>query len=195
MITMGQNNWRIYLGKIPYRKKGNYWVSFESDRSLKKTKANIYGRCLPCIYNLYTQLKAGRREITLGTAYHCWKVTAPVNGIDEGLSLLSEFEKKFPTGHVYGKLGSGRTESRTKVVVFHTETKAERDRIKKALKACLPAATGKKGEVKISRACAMLYDDILGDWQEWRPRTPIKHPENKGPLLARIKKILYTSEM
>lgn len=192
---MNKHKWRIYLGKIPYEENGNFWVSFESDPGLKKTKANIYGRCLPCIRNLYKQLKEGRKEITLGTAYNCWKVTAILSGIEECLSLLNEFEKRFPGGHVYGKFGSGRKDSKTKVVVFHTESEAERDRIREALEACLPAVTTNAGEIKISRACAVLYDAILGNWQQWQPKTPIKHPENVGILLERIKRTLYTSQV
>jgi len=195
LIFMTKHKWRIYLGKIPYKEKEKFWVSFESDPGLKKTKANIYGRCLPCIQNLYKQLKEGRTEIALGTAYNCWKVTAILNGIEECLSLLNEFEKRFPSGHVYGKFGSGREDSKTKVVVFHTETKAEQDRIRDALEKCLPAVTNNTGEIKISRACAVLFDDILGNWQHWQPTTRIKHPENVGPLLERIKRTLYLSEM
>ena len=90
---MNRATCHIYLGEIPYSEKGHYWVSFESDPDLQKTQENIYGRCLPCIQNLYFQLKEGRSEITLGHAYRCWKVTAVVKGIDECLSLLQEFEK------------------------------------------------------------------------------------------------------
>lgn len=125
------------MGRIPYNEKGNFWVSFESDQSLKKTKENIYGRCLPCIQGLYHQLKEGHNEIILGNSYNCWKVTAAVNGFEECLELLYKFERRFPGGHVYGKFGSGRINSETKVVVFHTEDIAERDRIRKALEECL----------------------------------------------------------
>ncbi|OIN95919.1 MAG: hypothetical protein AUJ48_02345 [Deltaproteobacteria bacterium CG1_02_45_11] len=192
---MKKQTWRIYLGKIPYKEKGNFWVSFESDPGLKTTKANIYGRCLPCIQNLYTQLKEERNEIALGTAYNCWKVTAVLHSIEECLSLLNEFEKRVPTGHVHGKLGSSRKDSKTRVVVFHTESESERDRVREALEICLPAVTDSAGEVTISRACAVLYDDILGNWRHWHPQTPIKHPENVVSVLERIKKTLYMSEM
>jgi len=187
---MNRPEWRIYLGRIPYAERGDFWVSFESDSSLKKTKANIYGRCLPCIQNLYRQLKHGYTEITLGSAYNCWKITAIVKGVEECLSLLSEFEKRFPVGHVYGKFGSGQADSETRVVVFHTENAGERDRIRQALEECLPEIDT-NGKVQISRACAVLYHDILGDWRRWQPTTTIKYPANAGRLLERIKNILY----
>jgi hypothetical protein len=44
----------------------------------------------------------------------------------------------------------------------------------------------RKGEVHISRACAVLYEDILGDWKQWQPITPIKYPENVNSVLERI---------
>jgi len=185
---------RIFLGEIPYSERDTFWVSFESDPRLQKTRENIYGRCLPCIENLYSQLQEGRSEITLGQAFHCWKVTAVVGGIDACLALLAEFERQSAGGHVYGKFGSGRPGSETRVVVFHTDTEAERDRIEGELRRCLPAVeTG--GEIVISRACGILYDDILGDWRTWRPVTPIRHPEAVPTLLQRIRQTLFRSVM
>ena len=191
---MGKDEWHIYLEKIPYTESGKFWVSFESNPGLKKTKANIYGRCLPCIQGLYYQLKEGCSEITLGNAYDCWKITAIVNSLEECISLLHEFEKKFPSGHVYGKLGSGRSNSETMVVVFHAENAAERDRIRAELEMCLSMLNG-KNPVQISRACSVLYDDILGDWQDWLPITKIKHPENVDNLMERLRRILYRAVM
>jgi hypothetical protein len=49
----------------------------------------------------------------------------------------------------------------------------------------------KKGEVQVSRACAVLYGEILGDWQEWQPVTVLKHPERVGALIKRIEKALF----
>jgi len=191
---MKKHEWHIYLGEIPYSKKGDFWVSFESDPGLKKTKANIYGKCLPCIQNLYYQLKEGPAEITLGPAYHCWKVTAVVKDMDKCLSLLNEFERRFKGGHVYGKLGSGRSNAKTRVVVFHTEDEAQRDKIKQTLEECLPKVD-KNAEVQISRACAVLYEGILGDWRQWQSVTPIKNPEKVAGLLERIRTTLFWSVM
>ncbi len=191
---MSESAWRIYLGEIPHPPEGIFWVSFESDPGMSKTKANIYGRCLPCIQNLYEQLQERKQGITLGNAFNCWKITAIVRDIDEALALLSEFERRFPCGHVYGKFGSGRADAATRVVVFHGESVAERDRLAEALRQCLESLAVSE-PVQISRGCAVLYHDILGDWQEWQPVTPMKYPENAAALLEKVKGILYRSAM
>jgi hypothetical protein len=190
----GQEAWHIYVGEIPHTEKGDFWVSFESRPNLEKTKANIYGRCLPCIQHLYDQLKDGATEIDLGPAYHCWKVTAVLGGTEECLSLLRVYEEKFPEGHVYGKFGGSRAFSETKVVVFHTEEETTREQVRERLETCLPVVT-KNGRVEVSRACAVLYADILGDWREWQPVTRIKHPEKVEALVQRIRKALFWAAM
>jgi hypothetical protein len=194
MSIMEKDDWQIYLGEIPYSENKAFWVSFESDPHLKKTRSNIYGRCLPCIQNLYFQLQAGCSEIKLGTAFNCWKVTAVLADVDQCLSLLDRFQSLFPLGHVYGKLGSGRSDSETKVVVFHTETVFERDRIRDSLKQCLEEM-GLSTNIEISRGCAVLYENLLGDWRKWQPISPIIYPERVKAHLERIKKILFWSAM
>ena len=189
-----KDDWKIYLGRIPHSETGTFWVSFESDPRLSRNKANIYGRCLPCIQRLYDQLRAGRTVIELGTAFTCWKITAVVENLDQCLILLSEFEKRFPGGHVYGKLGSGRTATATKVVVFHADDETERDRLKAALAHCL-TAMGIDSEVLISRGCAILYEPILGRWDTWQTRTPIRHPERVPAHIKRLKTIMTTGKM
>ncbi|MBN2032200.1 MAG: hypothetical protein JW836_02910 [Deltaproteobacteria bacterium] len=191
---MNKKGRHIYVAEIPHSEKGSFWVSFESDPDLKKTKADIYGKCLPCIQHLYYQLKEGATKIDLGNAFSCWKVTAVLNGIEECLSLLSEFEKRFPDGHVYGKFGTGRPFSEKRVVVFHTEDEAALQEIKGRVEACLPTVN-QDAEITVSRACAVLYGEILGDWREWQPVTPIKRPEKVKLLLERIKKALYWSAL
>jgi len=189
---MDETPWHIYLGEIPHSEKGTFWVSFESEPDLKKTKANIYGKCLPCIQHLYHQLSHGATEIDLGNAFHCWKVTAVLNGIEECLSLLAEYEKRFPDGHVYGKLGTGRPLSETKVVVFHAEDEVAAKEVKRRAQACLPAVN-KDAHIIVSRACAVLYEEILGDWRQWQPVTPVRHFEKTGMVLERIRKALFWS--
>ncbi|MFZ7112250.1 MAG: hypothetical protein ACOWYE_11250 [Desulfatiglandales bacterium] len=191
---MRKDNWHIYVGEIPCSEKGDFWVSFESDPHMKKTKANIYGRCLPCIQNLYFQLKEGRTRIALGPAYNCWKITAVLSGLDACLLLLNEFESRYQGGHVYGKFGSGRPDSETRVVVFHTDDASQRDRIKDALQECMRGAN-LRGDVLISRACAVLYEGILGDWRHWQPVSPVVNPDKVGDLLERIGKTLFWSVM
>ncbi len=192
---MPSNKQHIYLGQIPHCDKENFWVSFESDPRMRRTKANIYGRCLPCIQNLYDQLKAGKSAIDMGTAYHCWKITAVLDSFDQCLELLAVFEKQFPSyGHVYGKLGSGRADTTTKVVVFHTDDEAERDRLKIALRQCLEAMA-LDAEILISLGCGVLYEPILGDWRTWKPTTTIRYPARISAHLERIKKIMSTGTM
>jgi hypothetical protein len=186
--------WHIYVGEIPYSERGDFWVSFESKPNMEKTKANIYGRCLPCIQNLYHQLKEGATEIDLGSAYHCWKVAAVLNGIDECLLLLRVYEEKFPEGHAYGKFGGSRPFSETKAVVFHTEDETARNQVRERLEACVPEVN-RNGQVQVSRACAVLYGEILGDWREWQPVTRLKHPERVEALIERIKKVLFWAAM
>jgi hypothetical protein len=45
--------------------------------------------------------------------------------------------------------------------------------------------------VEVSRACAVLYADILGDWSDWQRVTPLKHPEKVQALIQRIRKALF----
>lgn len=186
--------WHIYVSEIPHSEKRDFWVSFESTPNLEKTKANIYGRCLPCIQHLYEQLKQGRTEIDLGSAYHCWKVTAVLKGIDQCLALLGLYEVKFPEGHVYGKFGGSRSFPETKAVVFHTEDEIARDRVRERLETCVPEVN-KNGRVQVSRACAVLYGEILGDWREWQPVTAIKYSQRVEALIERIKKTLFRAAM
>jgi hypothetical protein len=49
----------------------------------------------------------------------------------------------------------------------------------------------KNGEVQVSRACAVLYGEILGDWREWQPVTVLKYPERVDALIERIRKTLF----
>jgi hypothetical protein len=191
---MHPDAWKIYLGRIPHNETGTFWVSFESDPRLSRNKANIYGRCLPCIKHLYVQLNAGKSAIELGTAYHCWKITAVLKNLDQCLALLSAYEKQFPGGHVYGKLGSGRPGTPTRVVVFHADDETERDRIKLAIRQCL-ASMNVKAEVLISRGCAVLYEPILGKWDAWRKTTPIRYPERVPVHIERLKTIMTTGKM
>jgi hypothetical protein len=79
-------------------------------------------------------------------------------------------------------------------VVFHTEDESQRDRIENTLRECIQHANI-DGDIQISRCCAVLYQDILGDWREWKPTTPVRHPEKVGALLERIRKTLFWSVM
>ena len=88
----------------------------------------------------------------------------------------------------------GLAESATKVVVFHADQVAERDRLERVLRHCLDALN-LDAKIEISRGCAVLYEVILGDWRTWRPTTPIRFPEKVGAHIERLKKIMYYSAM
>jgi uncharacterized protein YijF (DUF1287 family) len=86
---------KIFLDKRVWRNSRDNWVSFESDPKLRVTKGNIYSRCVPCITNLYQQLQAGKEEIELKEAYHCWKVVAVLKDKEVCLEVLREYEESF----------------------------------------------------------------------------------------------------
>ena len=182
---------KIFLDKRVWRNSRDNWVSFESDPKLRVTKTNIYGRCVPCITNLYQQLQEGKEEIELKEAYHCWKVVAVLKDKEECLEVLREYEENFLGDYyVKGKFGSSLPTKPTKVLMFHIENEGERDRILKELRACVQKVNP-PAKVFYQRACTNLYYDLLGDWKEWREVTRIKNPDVRPMLLERIKKLLY----
>ena len=187
----GESTKKIYLDKRVWRNSRDNWVSFESDPKLRVTKGNIYGRCVPCITNLYKQLQEEKEEIELKEAYHCWKVVAVLKDKEECLEVLKEYEENFLGDHyVKGKFGSNLATKPTKVLMFHVEDEEERDRILKELQACVEKVSP-NAEVFYQRACTNLYYDLLGDWKDWKEVTRIKNPDVRPVLLERIKKLLY----
>ena len=182
---------KIFLDKRVWRDSKDNWISFESDPKLKVTKSNIYGRCVPCITNLYQQLQEGKEEIELKQAYQCWKVVGVLKDKEECLEVLREYEENFLGDHyVKGKFGSSQTSISTKVLMFHTEEEPDRDRLLKELKICVQKVNP-NSKVFYQRACANLYHDLLGDWRNWKEVTRIKNPDVRSALLERIKKLLY----
>jgi hypothetical protein len=181
----------IYLDKRVWRNSRDNWVSFESDPKLRVTKKNIYGRCVPCITNLYQQLVEGKEEIELKEAFQCWKVVAVLKDQEECLEVLKEYEEKFLGDHyVKGKFGSSQPSKTSKVLMFHTEGEGERDRLLQELRVCVQGLNP-KAKVFYQRACTNLYHDLLGDWKDWRAITRIKNPDVRPILLERIRKLLY----
>ncbi|MDY6861574.1 MAG: hypothetical protein SV062_01125 [Thermodesulfobacteriota bacterium] len=179
----------IYIGK---RSSKEGWISFESDPHHKRTRDDIYGRCLPCIENLRKQLIAGKKEIQLKEPLNCWKVTIILKNLDECYEFLSLYENKYLFRDVYGKFGSGRKDADTKVTVFHTQSEKERDTLYKEAKECL-MVLGRERNVFISRGCANLYGDILGDWKNWKVFTPLKDGVNVRKKIEMLNKLLYYS--
>ncbi len=182
---------KIFVDKRVWRDSRDNWVSFESDPKLSETRGNIYGRCVPCISNLYQQLLDDKEEIELKEAYHCWKVVAILKDKEECLEVLREYEENFlGDGSVKGKFGSSQPLSESKVLMFHTEDEGEKERLFQSLQSAVQKIDP-KAKVFCQKACANLYHDLLGDWKEWKEVTRIRKPEVRPMLIERIKRLLY----
>ncbi|MHB8767244.1 MAG: hypothetical protein ACYDA8_23290 [Deferrisomatales bacterium] len=176
----------IHLGKRPSREG---WLSFETDDHLRGTKDRLWNRCLPCLTGLYEALRAGAGELALLEAWDCWKVTAVVDSLDEGLEVLSRFGEAHPGEPVYGKVGGGVGRP-TCAVVFHTEGEARRDELLALLGSALarffPGRTA-----FASRACGNPYEALLGPWPTWTRPCPLRHPERVPAVLTALRDSLY----
>ncbi len=182
---------KIFLDRRVWRDSRDNWVSFESDPKLTVTKGNIYGRCVPCVSNLYQQLIEGKEEIELKEAYHCWKVVAVLNNNEECLEVLNEYEENYLGDyHVKGKFGSSQPLRESKVLMFHTEDEEEKEHLFQGLENCVHKVNP-HAKVFSQKACANLYHELLGDWKEWKEVTRIKNPDFRAMLIERIKKLLY----
>jgi hypothetical protein len=182
---------RFYLDKSYYADKRAKWVSFESTPNLEETKKDIYGRCVPCISNLYEQLQAGKSEVYLGPAYNCWKVVAVMANDDECVRVLAEFEKEFlGDRRIKGRFGSGDAEKPTRVIVFSALNEREKDRLFEEVSICGRAANP-DARTFFHRGCAELYHELFGDSMNWRETETIKKPEAVRDILARVRKALF----
>ncbi|MGD0230191.1 MAG: hypothetical protein ABSC19_07520 [Syntrophorhabdales bacterium] len=182
---------RLYIDERYFVESGRKWVSFETNPHLEKTKADIYGRCTPCIMGLYEQLKEQRGEVTLGSAYQCWKIVVLVRDRDGCIDFLHAFERDFLGDlELKGRFGSGDEKKSTRVIVFNAESETGRDRLYERLVACA-SRVSPEPTVSYHRACADLYHALLGDWREWKETSPIKRPEMIQPVLERIRKVLF----
>jgi len=182
---------RLYIHKRYFAGSETRWVGFETDPSLGRTRGDIYGRCVPCITNLYDQLKEGREEIALGTAYQCWKVVVIAPGMDECTRFLDEFERGFLGDmRIKGRFGSGDPAKATRVIVFNAESEDEKDRLFASLCACA-SKIDPLFPVSFHRGCAELHHDLLGDWREWKEVQAVKDPRMRAVVLDRIRKMLF----
>ncbi len=182
---------RLYIDRRYFARNDAKWVSFETNPGLKRTKSDIYGRCVPCITSLYEQLKEGRSEISLGRAHQCWKVVVPLADMEECTRFLSDFENDYLGDmDIKGRFGSADPTKGTKVIVFNAESETERDRLYDALTRCA-SRTSPGTEVLYHRACADLYHELLGDWRGWRETETIKNPAMVQPILERIRTTLF----
>jgi len=182
---------KFYLDRRYYADKLKRWVSFESTPNLEETRRDIYGRCVPCISNLYEQLQAGKSEIYLGPAYNCWKVVAVVADDDECTQVLTEFEKDFLGDRkIKGRFGSGDEERPTRVIVLSVPNEEEKDMMFEEVSIC-SRRVNPTSRTFVHRGCAELYHELLGDSMRWRQTETIKKPEAVKEVLARIRKMLY----
>lgn len=178
----------LYVGR-KYSREGS-WTSFEADQHLTMTHRNIYGRCVPCMENLLSQLVEGKQEIELGQAFNCWKVVAVLNSEEECLEVLEKYQERFLSSvYLQGRFGSSKEHS-TKAIVINTDNEKERDIILLELEECAKE-TNPNFRVFCARACGNLYGEVLGNWKEWQEVTPIKYPENIEKIIKRIRKLLY----
>lgn len=179
---------RIYVGDKS--SKQGYWTSFESNMYLAVTRKNIYQQCVPCIENLLDQLVDGKQLLELNQAFDCWKVVALLDDEIECLELLQVYEERFlSVPGVRGRFGSREQEGK-KAVIFHTDSKEERDIILWDLKRCV-IEVKPQAEVFFTRACTSLHGQVLGDGSDWNRITPIKHPDNIAEVIKRCRKSLY----
>jgi hypothetical protein len=182
---------KFYLDRRYYAGKETKWVSFESTPTLTETKRDIYGKCVPCITNLYEQLRDGKTLVNLGPAYRCWKVVAVMATDDECLQLLAEFETRFlGEKHLKGRFGSGDETKSTKVIVFSVVNEIDRENLKEQVRTCAKAVS-RNAQVFSHRGCAELYHELFGDPAQWDETESIKKPEAVPAILAHIREMLY----
>jgi len=182
---------QLHFDRRFFIKHHTKWVSFESDPKLERTKKDIYRKCVPCILNLYEQLKERKQEIDLGQAYNCWKVVVVVENIDACIDLLAEYERVFLRDRwIKGRFGSGDEKKRTKVIVINAEDELEKDRLMEELKICVENA-GVWALITSHKGCAELYHGLFGDWREWKRISTIKNPNIIPDILNRIREMLY----
>ena len=182
---------KIYIDKRYFTDKKTKWVSFEDTQGLKETKKDIYGKCVPCITNLYEQLKDGKTTVDLGPALKCWKVVVVLDGMEECIELLSELEKYLNDEvKVKGRFGSVDDTKSTKVIVFNTSGEAQRKKLYEILQDCCKRVYP-RAEVTYHRGCVELYHELFGDWRTWEKNAIVQKPKAIQPIIQRIRKVLF----
>jgi hypothetical protein len=182
---------KIYIDKRYFTDKKAKWVSFEDTQGLKETKQDIYGKCVPCITNLYEQLKEGKTEVSLGPALKCWKVVAVLDSMEECVELLYELEKILPEEvKVKGRFGSVDESKTTKVIVFNVSGETQRKKLYEMLKDSTQRVNP-NADITFHRGCVELYHELFGDWKSWRDNETIKKPDAVPALIDRIRKVLF----
>lgn len=182
---------KIYVDKRYFTDRKTKWVSFEDTQGLKDTKHDIYGKCVPCITNLYEQLKEGKAEVRLGPAFRCWKVVAVLPTMEQCVDLLAELEKTLKGDvKLKGRFGSADQTKPTKVIVFNATNEVDRKNLYEAVKTCAEQVSP-GAEVSYHRGCVELYHELFGDWRMWKEQETIKKPESVPAIIDRIRKVLF----
>lgn len=182
---------KIFIDKRYFTDKKAKWVSFEDTQGLKETKKDIYGKCVPCITNLYEQLRDGRTIVELGPALRCWKVVVVMDSMEECVDLLSELETLLEGDiKVKGRFGSVDETKTTKVIVFNVSGETQRKKLYEMLQVC-SKQVNPLAEVTYHRGCVELYHELFGDWKLWEKTSIVKKPEAIKPIIKRIRKVLF----
>lgn len=182
---------KLYINKRYFTDKKAKWVSFEDTQDLTETKKDIYGKCVPCITNLYDQLKDGKTAIDLGPALTCWKVVVVLDSMEECVDLLSELETLLSDDmKVKGRFGSVDETKETKVIVFNVSGESQRIKLSEMLQVC-SKRVNPRATITYHRGCAELYHELFGDWKLWEKTSLVKKPEAIQPIIQRIRKVLF----
>ncbi len=170
-----------------------FWRSFENEDHLSGVKERIRTRCIPCIENLYRQLKAGETEIEVGNAYDCWKVVVVLNSDDECEKVLEEYQNTFlPSRHIQGRYGS-HAEGGAKAIIANADDETERDLLLSEFRECV-RKSGLDARIFYTKGCANLYGETLGDWRKWRRVTRIRDVKNVDAVMKIVERYLGLSE-
>lgn len=166
-------------------------MSFEDTQGLKETKKDIYRKCVPCITNLYEQLRDGKTIVNLGPALRCWKVVAVMDSMEECVDLLSELEALLEGDiKVKGRFGSVDETKITKVIVFNVSGEKQRKKLYDVLQVC-SKRVNPRAKVTYHRGCVELYQELFGDWKLWKKTSIVKKPEAIKPIIQRIRRVLF----
>lgn len=177
----------IFVGNKSGRE--GFWRSFENDERLSGVKRRIQTRCIPCIENLFHQLKAGQTEIEIGNAYDCWKVVAVLESENQCEEILEQYQRMFlPAHHIQGRYGSHAKDG-TRAIVLNADGQMERDLLFSQLKECMEKC-GLDGDILITRGCANLYGQLLGDWQGWRRVSTVCDKQKIAPVVEILERYL-----
>ena len=180
----------IYAGTRRDINKG-FWMSFENHPRLEETKRLIYIRCLPCLEDLFEQLKGSPQELFLENPLNCWKVVVVLKDLDECLELLSLYEEECLTERdtVRGRIGTSDKSSPNVVIIFQMLSEAERDDMMKNIKQLAPRINPNY-TLSWERGCGDLYGTLCGDWQDWQTVNPLKKPHLIPFIREKVQKLL-----